>query len=456
MGNDMDTRQNLFHKWGGGIDPDFPRIERAYDEFLVTEDGRELIDAAAGAAVVNLGHSVPGVNAVAEKQLSEVSYLSLSHFSHDAPEELAESLAAVSPGDLNTAFFVNSGSEATEMAFKLARTYHRLTGNPRKKTVIGRWQSYHGATLGALSASGNTTRRSEYEPMLQGWPHVPPAYPYRWSYEGTPEEQAIAAAGELETAIKQEGPETVAAFIAEPVSGASIPAARPHPAYYREIRRICDEYEVLFIADEVMTGFGRTGKMFAVEHFDVVPDMMTLGKGLSGGYAPISATMIRDHIAAEFKHGSGHPFAHGHTFGGNPLSAAIALHVIEQYTNGVLETGRARGEKLAAELAPLRDNPIVGDLRQIGAMIGVEFVADRETKAPFDPELKVKKRVYDHALERGVYTYPGSGSVDGIAGDHLMLTPPLTIGEESVERVAEAVTDAVDAVAEAVAPDASR
>lgn len=449
----MDTSGHLFHKWGGGIDPDFPRIERAYDEFLVTEDGRELVDAAAGAAVVNLGHSVPGVADVAGEQLSEVSYLSLSHFAHDAPDELAASLAAVSPGDLNTAFFVNSGSEATETAFKLARTYHRLTGNPQKQTIIGRWQSYHGATLGALSASGNTTRRSEYKPMLQGWPHIPPAYPYRWSYDGTREEQAIAAARELETAIKQEGPETVAAFIAEPVSGASIPAAHPHPAYYEEIRRICDAYDVLFIADEVMTGFGRTGRLFAVEHFDVVPDLMTLGKGISGGYAPISATMIRDGVAEPFENSSDHPFAHGHTFGGNPLSAAIALHVVDQYTDAVLETGRKRGEKLAAELSPLREHPIVGDFRRVGAMVGIEFVADRETKAPFDPDLNVGKRVYDHALEAGVYTYPGSGSVDGLAGDHLMLTPPLTIGEESVERVAEAVRAAVDSVAETVGSD---
>ncbi|MFC4540978.1 aspartate aminotransferase family protein [Halosolutus amylolyticus] len=451
----MGNPEHLFYKWGGGMDPDFPRIRRAYDEFLVTEDGRELVDAAAGAAVVNLGHSVPGVADVAGGQLDEVSYLSLSHFSHDAPEELAESLATAAPGDLNAAFFVNSGSEANEMAFKLARTYHRETGNPHKNTIIGRWQSYHGATLGALSATGNTTRRSEYEPMLHGWPHVPPAYPYRWSYDGTREEQAIAAARELETTIKQEGPETVAAFVAEPVSGASIPAAHPHPAYYEEIRRICDEYDVLFIADEVMTGFGRTGPMFAMERFDVVPDMMTLGKGLSGGYAPISATLVRDDVAAEFENGSGQSFAHGHTFGGNPLSAAIAAHVVDQYTDAVLETGRQRGEQLVSELASLREHPIVGDVRHAGAMIGIEFVADRDTKTPFDPDLNVNKRVYDRALEQGVYTYPGSGSVDGIAGDHLMLTPPLTISEESIERVADAVIDAVEHVAETVAPNAA-
>lgn len=444
----------VFYKWGGGINPDFPRIRHAYDEFLVTEDGRELVDAAAGAAVVNLGHSVPGVEDVASTQLSELSYLSLSHFSHEAPEELAGTLASAAPGDLNAAFFVNSGSEANEMAFKLARAYHRETGNPHKSTIIGRWQSYHGATLGALSAGGNTNRRSEYEPLLNGWPHVPPAYPYRWTYDGTPEEQAVAAARELETTIKQEGPETVAAFVAEPVSGASIPAAHPHPAYFEEVRRICDEYDVLFIADEVMTGFGRTGPMFAMERFDVVPDMMTLGKGMSGGYTPISATMVRDRIASEFETGSGRSFSHGHTFGGNPLSTAITAHVVDQYTDSVLEAGRERGEQLATKLEPLWDHPIVGDLRQVGAMIGIEFVADPETKEPFDPDLNVNGRVYDRALDRGVYTYPGSGSVDGVEGDHLMLSPPLTIGEDAIDSVATAVLEAVDEVEDTVAPNA--
>lgn len=449
----MTDSSNLFYKWGGGMGPGFPRIRHAHDEFLVTEDGRELVDAAAGAAVVNLGHSVPGVDDVATGQLSDVSYLSLSHFSHEAPEELAAKLAAATPGELNAAFFVNSGSEAVETAFKLARAYHRETGNPHKSTIIGRWGSYHGATLGALSASGNTTRRTTYEPLLQGWPHVPPAYPYRWEYEGTPEEQAIAAAGELETAIKREGPETVAAFVAEPVSGASIPAAHPHPAYFEEVRRICDEYGVLFVADEVMTGFGRTGRMFAVDRFDVVPDMMTLGKGLSGGYAPIGATMVREGIAAVFDHDAGRSFSHGHTFGGNPLSTAIASHVVDQYTDAMLETGRKRGDLLASNLEPLEDHPIVGDFRHVGAMIGIEFVADSETGAPFDPDLNVSERVYERALERGVYTYPGSGSVDGVEGDHLMLTPPLPISEASVDLVARAVIDAIEDVAETVASD---
>ena len=448
----MSTPNHVFYKWGGGIAPDFPRIERAHEEFLVTEDGRELVDAAAGAAVVNLGHSVPGVEAVLSEQVADVSYISLSHFTHEATERLATTLTAMAPDDLGAAFFVNSGSEAIETSFKLARAYHRETGNPEKHVIIGRWQSYHGATLGALSAGGNTGRRAPYAPQLQGWPHVPPAYPYRWPYEGSPEKQAIAAARELETAIRQEGPETVAAFVAEPVSGASIPATHPDAAYFREVRRICDEYDVLFIADEVMTGFGRTGSLFGMERFDVVPDVLVLGKGLSGGYAPISATLVREELAAPFDRGGDGEgsFAHGHTFGGNPLSAAVAAHVVEQYTPSVIETGRERGELLVSKLAPLRDHPMVGEVRHCGAMIGIEFVADRETKRPFDPELGVYKRVFERALEAGVYTYPGSGSVDGVRGDHLMLSPPLTIGEDAVETVARVVCEAIDAVYETV------
>lgn len=451
----MTKRNDVFYKWGAGIDPDHPTIEYATDEFLVTEDGEKLIDAASGAAVTNLGHSLPGVEEVFSSQASEVSYLSLSHFSHDAPEKLARTLVDRAPGDLSKAFFVGSGSEANETAFKLAREYFRSRGAFEKSVIVSRWQSYHGATLGALSASGNTSRRRGFEPMLHDWERIGPAYPYRWPFDGTPEEQARAAARELETAIRQRGADTVAAFIAEPVGGASIPAAAPHPAYYEEVREICDEYDVLFIADEVMTGFGRTGPLFAMERYGVVPDMISLGKGLTGGYTPMSAVLVRDHVADEFDAG-GASFAHGHTFSGNPLSAAVANHVIEQYTDEVLERGRKRGQRLASKLAPLRDHPMVGDFRAKGSMIGIEFVADRQTKEPYDPDLEVYERVYDAAMDRGVYTYPGRGSVDGVAGDHLMLSPPLTVSESSVDRIADAVIDAVEAVHREVDPDATR
>jgi adenosylmethionine-8-amino-7-oxononanoate aminotransferase len=436
---------SVFHKWGGGLDPSFPRIEDAHDEFLVTADGTELVDAAAGAAVANLGHSLSVGDAFAE-QAADVSYVSLSHFEHDAPELLSERLAAMTPGDLDAAFFVNSGSEANESAFKLARAYHEARGDSRKRKVIGRWQSYHGCTLGALSASGNASRRRTYDGMLAGWPHVSPAYPYRWDYEGSPEEQARAAAAEVERTIRQEGPETVAAFVAEPVGGSSIPAAAPHPAYYREVRRLCDDHDVLFVADEVMTGFCRTGERFGVDHYDVVPDVMTLGKGLSAGYAPIAAAMVSTDVAETFAADGPHGFSHGHTFSGHPPSAAVAAEVVGRYDDALLADVREKGRFLAGELSSLRSHPNVGDFRRRGLMVGVEFVADAASKRPFDPDEDVADRVFEACLDRGVYVYPGSGCADGTAGDHVMLAPPLTASEESLSRIATALTEAVETV----------
>lgn len=442
----MRSPSSVFHKWGTGVSPELPRVVAAHDEFLVTDDGTEILDAAAGAAVTNLGHSVPGVEEVASEQMEEVAYISLSHFVHESAIALADRLVDLAPGDHASAFFVNSGSEATETAIKLARQFHRATGQTEKTKVIGRWQSYHGATLGSLAVSGNTNRRMPYDDLLPRWPHIPPAYPYRWPYSGSPEEQGIQAAQELERLINQEGPETVAAFIAEPVTGASIPAAHPHPAYFEEIRRICDEFDVLFIADEVMTGFGRVGPLFGIERFGVSPDMLLLGKGLSGGYAPISAVTVAGPIADIFDANGTHSFNHGHTYGGNPVSAAVADHVVQQYSPDVLAQGQEMGADLRAQLDGLTDHPNVGEIRSAGAMIGIEFVRDAETKDPFDPDLNVARRVYEAALEDDVYTYPGTGSVNGQKGDHLMLSPPLTMSDRSVERVASAVKAAVNTV----------
>ena len=440
---------HVFHKWGAGVDPDLPRIVDAEAEFLHTADGDRIVDAAAGAAVVNLGHSLDVGEAYA-RQAETLGYVSMSRFGADAPERLAARLSDLTPGDLTATFFGTAGSEAVETAIKLAHAYHRERGRPEKAVVVSRWGSYHGATLGALSAGGNTGRREPFSPLLHRWPKIPPAYPYRWDYEGSPADQAVAAARELETAIRREGPSTVAAFVLEPVSGASIPGAHPHPAYFREVRRICDEYDVLLIADEVMTGFGRTGHRFAVERFEFVPDVLVLGKGLSSGYAPVSAAVVREPIASAFDARDGGTFGHGHTYFGHPPSAAVALEVLEQYTDEVIRAGRAAGERLGEALAPLEDEPIVGDLRRCGLLAGIEFVADPDSKEPFDPDLNVAERVYDRALEAGVYVYPGGGSVDGVAGDHCMVAPPLTTSDDSIDRIGAVLREAIAAVAEAV------
>lgn len=440
----------VYHKWGGGLGHDLPKIVDSYDEFLLTEAGTEIVDAAAGAAVANLGHSVFEDEESVTEAGSDLGYISLSHFTADAPKSLAEKVAAVTPGALDAALFAGSGSEANEAAIKFASAYHTAKGDTDKSVVVGRWQSYHGSTIGALSASGHTARRRGFADLLKDWPHIGPAYPYRWGYEGSEAEQARQAARELETAIRQQGPEHVAAFVAEPVGGSSIPAAHPHPDYYREIRRICDEYDVLFVADEVMTGFGRTGEWFGMDHYEVVPDIMTIGKGMSGGYAPISATMIREDIAEEFERDLDGRFRHGHTYSGHPRSSAIAAAVLDRYSESVLETGRERGAKLEAALEPVRDHPMVGDFRRKGMMVGMEFVKNPDTKEPFDPDRAVSDRIYDVAFEEGVYVYPGGGSVDGQAGDHLLLAPPLNIRRDSVERIADAVDTAVRTVGDEV------
>ncbi len=437
----------LYYKWGGGLAPDHPTVTDASEEFLRTDDGREIIDGAAGAAVANLGHSPPVDSDDIQPPFEGVGYLSLSHFDHEAPTRLAAQLEALTPGTLDVSLFAGSGSEANEAAMKFAKKYHTARGNPGKSTVIGRWQSYHGSTLGALSASGNTGRRRDYDGMLASWPHIEPAYPYRWDHAGTETEQARTAARELEIAIRQQGAENVAAFIAEPVGGSSIPAAHPPAAYYEEIRRICDEYDVLFIADEVMTGFGRTGEWFAMEHYDVTPDIMTVGKGLSAGFAPVSATVFDEALVTEFETDLEGAFDHGHTYSGHPPSMQVASAVLESYTEDLLQTARDRGDRLAAHLDELASHEMVGEVRSIGQMHGIEFVADPETKTPFDPDRQVARRVYDAALERDVYVYPGGGSVDGVAGDHIMIAPPLTISEASIDRIGTAVAEAITNVA---------
>ncbi len=441
---------STFYKWGSGVGPDNRTIDHAHDEFLITEDGERIIDGASGALVVNLGHSVSAVADRMKSQAEDVAYVSTSYFRNEPTERLAERIESLTPGPLSASFFVNSGSEANETAIKLARSYHLARGNDRKQTVISRYGSYHGATLAALSVSGNPGRRSEYEPLLRNPPRIDPAYPYRWEHTGTPEEQAIEAARELRTVIERNGPETVAAFIAEPVSGSTLGAAHPHPAYYREIRRICDEYDVLFIADEVMTGFGRTGEFFAVDHAGVTPDILTVGKGLSGGYAPIAAAIAHERIADAFEASGEHAFEHGHTFSANPLSTEVAACVVDNYTDELLADVRRLGDRLYGELEGLEGHPHVGDIRYLGLMLGIELVADEATKRPFPSELNLSKRVFRACLDRGVYVYPGSGSVDGRRGDHILVGPPFITSEDSIDRIAAVLESEIRRVTDEV------
>lgn len=439
------TQPGQKHLFSRSAEPK-PRVRRAEGVWIETEDGRRILDGSAGALVASIGHGVRGVIAAQHAQAEQVSYVHGTHFSVEAQEELASRLAALAPGDLNRVYPVSGGSEANESAIKLARQYFLERDEPAKHKVIARWTSYHGNTLGALSLSGHAARRRPYAPMLLDEPHIPPCYCYRCPFGLEYPSCGVRCAHALEDAIKQQGPEYIAAFIAEPLVGAAGGALTPPPEYFPIIREICDRYDVLFIADEVMTGIGRTGANFAVDHWSVVPDLITTGKGVGGGYAPLGALIVREPVFQAIAQGSG-SFVHGFTYGGHPPSvaagAAVLRYVIEHDLAG---QAARRGEYLAARLEPLRERRIVGDLRGKGLMWGIEFVRDRATKQPFPRALHVAERIGAAAFERGLIIYPGSGNVDGIDGDQLLIGPPLVISEPELDQLVAMLSAAIDAV----------
>jgi adenosylmethionine-8-amino-7-oxononanoate aminotransferase len=417
--------------------------------YLYDAEGRRYLDGAAGFVVSNLGH---GNAEVAEALAAQARTLALAPFSVFVSEpalRLAARLARYTPGDLDHVVFTSGGSEAVEVAIKLARQYWVEVGRPTKWKVIGRWQSYHGNTLGALSVGGNRPRRRPYLPLLLDLPKIPPCYPYRCPPDVPPAEWGPRGADALEAAILAAGPDSVAAFIAEPVVGATLGAAPAPPGYFERIRAICDRYDVLFIADEVMTGFGRTGRRFGIEHWGVLPDLMAVAKGITAGYAPLGAAICSRRIYEAFQppRGSGH-FVNLFTYGANPLCCAVGDVVLRLTEEWDLAGRAARvGAYLRARLEPLAAHPLVGDVRGLGLMLGLEFVQDKATKAPFPPELRLAARVAEAALARGLFVYPGSGTVDGERGDHLMVAPPLVITEAECDELVASLTAALDAVA---------
>jgi adenosylmethionine-8-amino-7-oxononanoate aminotransferase len=424
----------------------YPRVRRAEGVWIETEDGRRILDGSSGALVASIGHGVREVIDAQREQAERVSYVHGAHFAVEAQEELAARLAGMAPGDLDRVYPVSGGSEANESAMKLARQYFLERGQPAKHKVIARWTSYHGNTLGALSLSGHAARRRPYAPLLLDEPHIPPCYCYRCPFGLEYPSCGVKCAYALEDEITRQGPEYIAAFIAEPLVGAAGGALTPPPEYFPIIREICSRYDVLFIADEVMTGIGRTGASFAVNHWNVVPDIITTGKGVSGGYAPLAAMIVREPLFQAIATGSG-AFVHGFTYGGHPPSAAAGAAVLKYVTeHRLVERAAERGRYLEERLAPLRSRRIVGDVRGKGLMWGIEFVRDRSTKEPFDRTLRVAERVGEAAFERGLIIYPGSGNADGVRGDQLLIGPPLVITEEEIDRLIEMLTGAIDAV----------
>ena len=423
-----------------------PEVVRAEGVWIETADGKRYLDGSAGALVASIGHGVREVVEAQARQAGAAAYVHGTHFSVAAQEEMASRLAAIAPGDLDRVFPVSGGSEANESAIKFARQVQLERGAAEKHLTVGRETSYHGNTLGALAVSGHAARRRPYRPLLRDQPHIPAAYCYRCPFDLEPERCGVRCAEELAAEITRTGPQYIAAFIAEPVVGAAGGALVPPDDYFGVIRQICDRYDVLFIADEVMTGIGRTGKSFAVDHWGVLPDVITTGKGVGGGYAPLGAMIVREPHFQTIAQGSG-AFVHGFTYGGHPPSVAAGAAVLAYVEeHGLVEHAAAMSERLAERLEPLRQRRIVGELRGLGLMRGVEFVRDRRTKEPFERGLRVAERVGEAAFARELIVYPGSGNADGVRGDQLLIGPPLVISAEEIDLLAARLIDAVDAV----------
>ena len=415
----------------GGRGP--ARAVRAEGIYVYDAEGRKYLDGSSGPLAVNLGHGVPEILAAMERQLHQITFAHGTEFTTEAQERAADLVVTFTPPGLSRVFFVSGGSEATETAIKMVRQYWVDAGRPSKYKVISKRASYHGATLGALSLSGFTARRGPYGPLLLPFPQIPEVHCRRCPYGLEYGRCAIECATELETAIRREGADTVAAFIAEPLSGAANAAVVPPPEYFRVVREICDRHDVLFVADEVMTGFGRTGAKFAIDHWGVVPDLLVCAKGLGAGYIPIGAVVAHERIGDQILRTSGR-FIHGHTYAGNPLACATAAAVLEyMHAHDLVAAAKRMGAALEHELEPLRRHPRVAEVRGLGLMWGVEFSAPAapEPRGPDahdrTPAPAPGPAVVAAAMRHGLLVYPAGGSLPGSVSDQILVGPPLTI-----------------------------
>ncbi|MDR6889347.1 MULTISPECIES: aspartate aminotransferase family protein [Variovorax] len=421
--------------------------------FIRDAEGREYLDASGGAAVSSLGHAHPEVLAAMHAQLDKLAYAHTSFFTSEVAEQLADELISSAPEGMSHVYLVSGGSEAVEAALKMARQYFVEIGQPQRTHFIARRQSYHGNTLGALAVGGNAWRREPFAPILVPATHVAPCYPYREQLaEESAEQYGQRLAAELEAAILAQGADSVIAFVAETVGGATAGVLTPVPGYFKAVRAVCDKYGVLLILDEVMCGMGRTGTLHACEQEGVVPDLMTIAKGLGGGYQPVGAVLAQRKIVDAMSKGSGF-FQHGHTYLGHPMACAAALAVQQVIRReGLVAKVREDGAAFGAMLADaLGGHPHVGDIRGRGFFWGLELVADRTSKAPFDPALTINAAIKKDAMARGLLCYPFGGTVDGRQGDHVLLAPPFIATHADLQEIATRLAASIDAVTSAAA-----
>jgi adenosylmethionine-8-amino-7-oxononanoate aminotransferase len=425
-----------------------PAMVRGEGIYLFDSEGKRYIDGSSGSALVcNIGHGVPEIAAVMAEQAGVLAYNPFHCSRSEAYERMAEALLALAPAGFATVFSVSSGSEAVENAVKFARQHHVALGQPSRSIVVSRWQSYHGNTLGALAYSGLTGRRRKHAPALHGVIHIPPAFCYRCPFEKALPECELLCARALETAILQAGPENVSAFIAEPVVGASLAGAPAPPGYFQAVREICTRHGVLFIADEVMCGLGRTGANFAIDHWGVAPDLIAIGKGMGSGYFPMAACLLSDAVVNAVTERNG-AFEGVHTCCGHLLGSRVTSAVLEYLRHHELvRNAREQGRRLLDGLREMQcELGSIGDVRGLGLMCGVEFAQDRASKAPFDPALKVGERVFDACMDRGLIVYPGHGTVAGTSGDHILIGPPLVVTPGQVDELLSLLREAITAV----------
>ena len=429
---------------------DYPVAVRGEGCWIHAADYRRYLDAAGQAAVVNIGHGVASVGHAMAEQAAQLAFAHSSQFHTAAAEKLAARLLALAPAGMRQGgrvYFTSGGSEANETAIKLARQFFLERGQAQRWRVVGRRQGYHGSTLGAMTVSGNMARRVPYQPMLSEWGHINPCFCRHCPLKLTFPDCGVACAEELDTLLAgHPGASSVAAFIFEPVVGATLGAVVPPDGYVQHLAKICREHDVLLIADEIMCGMGRTGRAFAVDHWSVEPDMITLGKGVAGGYAPLGAVIVGPRVVEALAHGSG-AFQHGFTYQNHPVSMAAGnavLDVLEQ--EHLFARVNEAGREMFAALAPFKEHRHVGEVRGLGLLAGIEFVQDKATRLPFPPEENIAGRIFRAAMEQSVLTYPTQGCVDGLSGDHILLAPPFTITGEECRMAAQAIATALDKV----------
>ena len=445
----MHNDSHLLHRQLRG---NYPLAASAAGCWITDAAGRKYLDASGGAAVSCLGHGHPDVLAAMHAQIDRIAYAHTSFFSTEVAEQLADALIATAPAGISHVYLVSGGSEAVEAALKLARQYFVEKGEPQRSRFIARRNSYHGNTLGALAVGGNAWRRRQFAPLLIDVEHVAPTYAYRDRRDGETDEQYGARlAQEFADTVERVGGENVIAFVAETVGGATSGALTPPPGYFKRIREICDRHGILLILDEVMCGMGRTDTLHACEQEGVAPDLMAIAKGLGGGYQPVGAVLIGQRLIDAIAAGTGF-FQHGHTYIGHPVACAAALAVQRVLArDGLVERCAAQGKRQREALdEAFREHPYVGDLRGRGLFQAIELVADRGTKAPFDPKLRVNARIKKAAMDLGLMTYPMGGTIDGARGDHVLLAPPFIISDDELDLVIERLVAAVDTALAAV------